>query len=419
MTRRSLSSRHSGEDETKLVKDASGPHWRSVNLLEPAHRHHWITEAQALWNTSDTPYFAQHPGRLHQDHGQVVVMEQRRGGTLTNYVIFEPVRRNVTLRVGNTQVARSQVMQAGVVGGIVGSLGENAEVWSTITASLPGELSKLPIWLNSVPLSSLKISALQDSGLRRKYRVFRFGRHQRHFASELAPSFQEYLAKLPTRYRRELLRITRKLEKEVGTTRLQEYSRIDEVGIFLDHAVPISAKTYQTTAFKVGLAEHRRERQEQYRALAAKNAWFAYVLFCGDQPVAFKVGCQLGRVFYGLETGYLPEWGQHSVGRVAMTKLIDALLARDVPPTRFDLGYGDQNWKRVFASEVWEEGSYVLVPHWCRTLPFILAAVASERFTEAVAAALARWGLKERVRGIIRGRGGSKHTGAGSDSPDR
>ena len=250
-------------------------------------------------------------------------------------------------------------------------------------------------------LAAVEADVAADMRLRDRFRLFRLGRQQRHYASDLASSYQEYLAALPSRYRQELRRVTRNLEKKFGdSVQFREYSYVDEVESFLDDAVPISAETPQSRLFKVGISEHRLERKEQYEALAARNAWFAHILFCGATPVAFLAGCRFGRVFYGLETGYRPEWAPYSVGRVAFAKLVEMLLARDAPPTRFDFFYGDQEWKRGLANRSWDEGNYVLVPRRSRGLPIVLAAVAGERLTEMIAAWLARWGLKERVRDL-------------------
>ena len=136
-------------------------------------------------------------------------------------------------------------------------------------------------------------------------------------------------------------------------------------------------------------------------APARRGAWLAHVLSCNGAPVAFLVGCRLGRVFYGLETGYLPEWAPRSVGRAAYAKLVERLYASGSPPTRFDFYYGDQDWKHGFANRSWEEGSYALILRWSRHALLVFVAAAGERITEAVAAQLARWGMKERIRSVL------------------
>lgn len=372
--------------------------WCQVDLGDSSRRNVWISEAQILWDALDNPHFAQHPGRLHTDHGSVVIVEQRRGGTLLAYVVLTPRRDALSVRVGSFAVPGINVLQAEVIGGIVGMPDKSESGWAAIADALPEALSGAVIGLRFLP----PVEVESDTRLRDRFRVFRLGRYQAHYACDLPSSYQGYLATLAPRYRQHLRRVTRNLEKKFGdTVQFREYSRLDEVASFLEDAVPISAATALSRLLKIGISEHYLERKVQYEELAARNAWFGYILFCNETPVAFSVGCSLGSVFYGMEMGYRPEWAPYAIGRVVFAKLIERLLARDAPPARLDFFYGDHEWKRGFANRSWEEGSYLLVPRRSPVLPIIVAAVAGERLTATVAAQLARWGLKERVRNLM------------------
>ncbi len=390
------------DDALRLAQAGPAEEWRCVDLHDRCRRRAWIAEAQRLWDAFENPHLAQHPGRLQEESDGIAAVELRRDGRLVAYALFEMSRRTVALRVGPVRLARFPLAQAEVVGGIVGDPGAFEASWPAVLRPLSGNPCRTSVWLTSIPLSKTGAGALWDAGLRRRFHVFRFGRCQTHYATELPSGFQAFLAGLPARKRQDLRRTARNLEREFGAgLRFQEFTRVEEVPPFLSQALPISERTYQTKLLKVGIAEHRQERQRQYEALAASGAWLAHVLSCDGEPVAFLVGCRLGRVFYGLETGYLPEWAPRSVGRVAYAKLVERLYVRGSPPARFDFYYGDQDWKCGFANRLWEEGSYALIPRWSRHVPLVFAAAAGERVTEAVAAQLARWGMKERIRTLL------------------
>lgn len=385
-----------------LAQGGAAEEWRCVDLHDHCRRRAWMAEAQRLWESFENPHLAQYPGRLRAGNDGIVAVELRRDGRLVAYALFELSLRTVALRIGPVHLARFPLAQAEVVGGIVGDPHEFEASWPAVLRSLPENPYRTSVWLTSIPLSKTGADVLWDAGLRKRFHVFRFGRCQTHYATELPSDFQAFLAGLPARKRQDLRRTVRNLEREFGAgLRFQEFTNVEEVVPFLDQAVPISERTYQTKLLKVGIAEHRQERQRQYEALAAKGAWLAHILSCNGAPVAFLVGCRLGRVFYGLDTGYLPEWASRSVGRVAYAKLVERLYVRGSPPARFDFYYGDQDWKRGFANRLWREGSYALIPRWSRHVPLVFAAAVGERVTEAVAAEFARWGVKDRVRTFL------------------
>ena len=393
--------RHNRQAERATSAVTNGG-WQAIGLLDETQFQVWLQEAEQLWRTAEHPRLEQHPGRLLPAQKKIVALEIRDIIGLSSYVLVEMSRKPVVLRLGEFKLASIPVTHVEINGGIVGhSFGAN-NAWSGLLDALPSKFARLPVRLNSLPLSMLEAEVLSAPTLRQRFFIMRSGRHQRHYGLLLPQTFEEYIKALPPKYRQNVRRLSRNLEISVGgELRFVTFREPKEVSEFMNLASAISRVTYQYRLLKSGLFE-REECFREYSNMAARGVWRGHLLYCRDEPVAFMTGCHEGTNYYGLETGYNPKWARLSVGRVAFYYLVKSLIESKDPPKRLDFCRGDQDWKRRTANLEWIEGSYVLVPNRSPTFVIFLIGAFFERLTEVLAGFLSRFGVKERVRSFLR-----------------
>ena len=64
----------------------------------------------------------------------------------------------------------------------------------------------------------------------------------------------------------------------------------------------------------------------------AQHGWMrSYILFCGERPCAFRMGCQYRGRFLSHEIGFDPEFARYSVGTVLQYLTIQDLFDHKRP----------------------------------------------------------------------------------------
>jgi len=223
-----------------------------------------------------------------------------------------------------------------------------------------------------------------------------------HRLIRMAASFEDYLAKFSGRTRRTLAYKVRKLEERAGAPiTLQRIRRRDELGGFLEMAERISARSWQGT--KLGQVFRPEVQAARLGAFADLGWGRSYLLRCGSEPVAFVAGTQAAGVFYYDHASYDPRWAAHHPGTVLLYKLIEDLYADDTPEV-LDFGCGDNEYKRVFANESYEEVTALLVRKSAYTALALATNRACVKTSAAARAGLDRLKLREKVRHLLRGR---------------
>jgi CelD/BcsL family acetyltransferase involved in cellulose biosynthesis len=223
---------------------------------------------------------------------------------------------------------------------------------------------------------------------------------------ELPGSFEDYLAKFSPRTRSNFRNKVNKLEKACdGQLELERVETRAEVPSFLDRVDALSRRSWQGALLQqvVTATEAERERLQ----LFADRGWLrGYLLKRGNEPLAFAVGYQADGTYFYARPGYDPSWGHLRVGTVLLYKIIED-LTRHHPARRLDFGYGDNDYKEIFANHSYPEANVYLVrrsTYGACTLGTIrsLTAVSS-----AVRGALDRLRLRETVRHWLRRKAGS------------
>lgn len=144
------------------------------------------------------------------------------------------------------------------------------------------------------------------------------------------------------------------------------------------------------------------QKVELWRAMADLGAFRSYLLQQGDRTIAFATGFQWKGRFTYEETGYDPEFAAKSPGQVLLYRVVEDLIARDTPRL-LDFGYGDNEYKRIYANHQTLSGPLVVVRNAvvpCMTVRAAQLRSAVGRTTRTV---LTRAGVMSLIRHLHRG----------------
>lgn len=221
--------------------------------------------------------------------------------------------------------------------------------------------------------------------------------HQRRLIRlEAESGLDGYLKRLGAGTRKDLRRTVRRFhDASNGAARVERFSAVEDVERLAAAVARVSRKTYQYHLLGLGF-DGSVQRIEQLRALAAGGWLLAYILWVGEQPVAFQIGHRDERVFYGHEIGFDPAHSKLQPGIFLHLNVIEDLLAQRIEV--FDFLSGDSLYKQRLSTDARVERHYYLIPRgWPGTVR-ATALRALNTLSEGVGAALDRAGLKTRLR---------------------
>ena len=213
-------------------------------------------------------------------------------------------------------------------------------------------------------------------------------------------NLEDYLATL-SRKTREDVRRTRKNFGAKATARVQVicYTEPEQAEDLAAALAQVSRKTYQYHLLGLGL-EDTSDHVAQLRATAGGGWLRAYVLWIGNDPMAFGLGYHDRHTYYGHHVGYDPAISRMQPGIFLHTEVMADLLANGIH--RFDFLSGDSLYKQRMSNSSRQERHYYLIPRGWPGTGYAGMLVAINRLSEAVGRGLTRSGLKARVRRMIR-----------------
>ena len=173
---------------------------------------------------------------------------------------------------------------------------------------------------------------------------------------------------------------------------------------FFALARTVSRKTYQERLLDAGIPESE-AFLAQAETLAAEHRVRAYILFFGEKPVSYLY-CPVrdGVVIYAY-LGYDPDYMHLSVGTVLQWLAIEPLF-EEAGLRYFDFTEGQSDHKRLFATHQRRCANVFLAKRTIRNTMIIYSHFAMARFSEWLGALLETFGVKARVRRLLRfGRG--------------
>jgi GNAT superfamily N-acetyltransferase len=210
-------------------------------------------------------------------------------------------------------------------------------------------------------------------------------------------TFEEYLGGFSSKSRKNVRRSVRKFEEAAGGCCWREYRTVEDVGPFHQLAAAISERTYQTRLFNEGVActEDVRRLLEK---MAANDQLRGYVLFLGDEPVAFALCERKGSTLLYKTIGYAPEHRERSPGTVLLWYILQRFFA-DAEFRYLDFGEGEGFYKEFFSNLTLDCARI----YYFRARPVLLLVVAIHRGWNLAVETLARMpGMMRLVRGMRR-----------------
>ena len=219
-----------------------------------------------------------------------------------------------------------------------------------------------------------------------------------------ASDFEAYMARFSGKTRSTLRRKARKLEREASGIAISEHRTPAEIEDFLDHALPLSARTYQARLLDAGLPSSPQARRAMMEAAEA-GKMRCFLLHAGRagarRAIAYLSLPVEGRVLVYAHLGYDPDWARLSPGTVLQMEALERLYAESAF-THFDFTEGDGAHKAMFATHSVPCASFVML----RPSPANRALLGARgAFDEAVAGAKAlaeRSGILARARLVLR-----------------
>lgn len=232
-----------------------------------------------------------------------------------------------------------------------------------------------------------------------------------HFYIDLSGGIEAYRAKFSSKTRSTINRKLRKFQEHCGgTLDWKLYDRPEAMAEFHRLARAVSAKTYQERLLDAGIPADA-EFVTEMVGLARLGQMRGYLLFDADRPVAYLYCPLRGNAFIYAFLGYDPEYMQWSVGTVLQWLALEDIFAR--PAARFfDFTEGQSEHKRLFATHELRCANVMFLRPGMSNR-FWLAAHAAAEDTSAWLGRLAeRWGLKARLKKLMRFGFGRAESGA-------
>jgi CelD/BcsL family acetyltransferase involved in cellulose biosynthesis len=243
---------------------------------------------------------------------------------------------------------------------------------------------------------------------RHEFHVLQNGKLYQHRAALLGDSFDAYLKQLGSGTRADLRSTRRKFIAHVrGDYRTRCFRGPEEVPQFVRDAISISRKTYQYDLLGAGLRDQ--EPLERKYRMTAELGWFrSYILYVGDQPIAFQAGHLHGDRYHAQEIGYDPAWARQHVGIFLHTEIVTDLAASNTGARWFDFGIGDTGHKQRLSTTTTAGGYFYLIPDTWRGNVFTSSLRMTNAASAAIGNALERIGLRQKVRQALRKLGAAR-----------
>ncbi len=337
-------------------------------------------------------------------HGAPLVATAWDGNALVGVAPFLLQDRSIPCRTGYTAVARFTLRVADLCGESLLAPEDRGIQSALLQAVAETDVPYDLLHLESIPKGSMLWKLAHDTpAVRRHYWTYCPEGITAHRTITMPATGEEYWNRFGKESRRKLNQFIRKLEKNCDGMRLQRVTAPEDTPELLAAVARVYAESWQGK--RMGGADWLSDDERvRYRGFAERGWLRAYLLWSGDQPIAFGIGLQNDGVFYYDTIGFDQRWFSFAPGKVLFRLLMDDLFA-DTPPQRFDWGYGDNHFKRQYGTDAYDDATLLLLR---RSLPMarVLATHATcAKASELGAKALERLNLGNRARRYRRGCG--------------
>lgn len=223
-----------------------------------------------------------------------------------------------------------------------------------------------------------------------------------HLFHVFRESYEVFFQEKSSKYKNQLRKKEKLFQEKFGSSyEFKEYRMIDDVQAFFDAANTINKKTYQNKLFGETV-DNSPEMIRSYSALANQGTFRSFILWHDAIPLCFILGFQ-GKdgKFQHQKTGFDPEWREYSPGIYCNILMLKRLYEID-RPVLLDFGSGDADYKRLFSNKSGMSASPVLIPRSFGNYPYYLLYAASVRFNQKLVDILEKFGVKDKVKRLLR-----------------
>jgi hypothetical protein len=234
-------------------------------------------------------------------------------------------------------------------------------------------------------------------------RCVRFAPHQyKRSTIRLEGTFDAYLKAMPPDRRRQLQKKQRKFREACGgELRVRIAATAEELERFHREAVPLAAKTYQERLFAKGLPKGA-SFVDDMRARAREGRARGYLLDGpSGEPMAYLYAQRDGKLIYYDYCGYDDAHAKLSPGVVLQLAVLEDLFATHGGHI-FDFGEGETRHKETFGTEAMHCADLYFFPKTPRGLELFLGQAAMHGISRGAVGVLARFGIKEKVKRLLR-----------------
>jgi hypothetical protein len=172
------------------------------------------------------------------------------------------------------------------------------------------------------------------------------------------PSLAAYVANLGSR-RKKLSYALRNVYKKLGEeAQLRIFETPEQIDDYCRLMNQLYAKSWHATEQSIDW--ELPARRALFMELARQQRLVGHMLMLGPRPIAYVHGYRLGGRYLFDDTGYDEEFAALGVGSALVFQSIQDLIERH-PDETIDFGYGDNQYKRVLATDQAPCGSLYLV----------------------------------------------------------
>ena len=221
--------------------------------------------------------------------------------------------------------------------------------------------------------------------------------YRRHYIAMDGLSHEGYLARFSGKTRSTLRRKARKL----GEYAVTEHRTPADIERFLDAALPLSAKTYQSRLLDAGLPADAAARKAMLQA-AENNRMRCFLLWVDSEAIAYLSLPVVGRTLVYEHLGYAPEWARMSPGTVLQLEALERLFA-ERRYAHFDFTEGEGEHKAMFGTDHADCASFVLLDPTLANRALLSARAGFDGAVSGAKSLAQRSGALAKMRSALRG----------------
>lgn len=314
----------------------------------------------------------QHPDWLHYELARrgaavrphVLLVHDAQGRPIGYAPLLSETHR-AAVQVGRWRLPlyRGRVLR--LLGGtVVAGVAERAEVERQVALALRASSVRV-LRLQESPLPNPLAQALAEAGF-----AVAAANLLPQRAWQIAPqgSPASYLAGLGAKKRNDLTRRVRAVYRKLGErAQLRVFTRAEDFLTYGALMNQVYARSWHARARPIDWCEPA--RLALFQQLARQQRIVAHLLMLGDRPIAYVHGYRLGGRYQLDDTGYDEAYAPLGVGSALVLQAVLDLIERH-PGETIDFGYGDNQYKRVLASESSDCGELYLLRGWRARLGF-------------------------------------------------